>query len=188
MNDLPVASRPSLINPLKSAPPYLLTLTCFALATVILLLLNMLSNFHHCEMCPKRPLYCCKLLTPHHNVSSMRAVLSVVLRETRTGLWNPSITALRSALLLALQARPEVGVKESGIRLSPQPWHPSPKATGEFPSFSVTSVLPFHVKVVKSTLTCEGQVAWETDRKCCTHVVSVMRYTACTRSQKCFAC
>lgn len=118
-----------------------------------------------------------------HGQTVLRAVLGVM----EISLWNTSLTALSSLLLLPLQARAEVGVKESRIRLSPERWHPSPKATGEFTSFSVTSVLPLSCEVVKSTLTCKGQVAQETDRKCCTHVVSIMRCTACTRSQKSFA-
>ena len=32
----------------------------------------------------------------------------------------------------------------------------------------------------------EGQVAWETDGTCCAHVLTVMSYTAGTRSQEHF--
>lgn len=107
------------------------------------------ANFHFYSSIPHvlNVLVLSFIASPQQDMCSTRAVLRMLLRVTNTGLWNPSLTVLRSVLLFPLQTRPRARVLEPWIILSPQPWHPSPKATGEFTSFGMTSVLP---------LSCEG--------------------------------
>lgn len=123
------------------------------------------EEVHCCETCPKHPLKSCSLFpsTPASPglsavLLSLRLLLPIKMSGTQGRSWGwswrtrhwpvePQLHVLRSVLLLSLQARPQAAVKDSWIILSPQPWHPSPKAKREFTSFGMTSVLP---------LSCEG--------------------------------
>lgn len=209
---LTVVCWPSLIQ-----PPWILALkchltlewtsvTCSDFAAVLLLLVKMLavsiavklslstllkaaaiSRLHQRPLAFQRRCwaYCCFSPPEHvtHEVGPEGGP-----EGTGTDLWNPSL--MFWDLLCFFHFRPglrlEWKIHELYYAHNPGILPPKPNGNSHHSVWPLS--YPFHVEVVKSTLTCKGQVAWETDRKSCAHVVSIMRYTACTRSQKCSAC